>query len=275
MKPSSLQVNIHPAPLVMGVLNVTPDSFSDGGAFYHPEQAMKRAMAMYEEGATVIDVGGESSRPGAHPISVHEELDRVMPVLEKIKQEIPVRLSIDTVKPEVMAEAVRLGVWMVNDIHALQSPGALSVMAEASCQICLMHKQGDPLTMQQNPQYSENVVADVSDFFERRIQAVTQAGIKRNRLWLDPGVGFGKQVVHNLTLLKHISAFLSLDLPLMVGISRKSILAQIVNQPVEARQAAGLAGAVYLMLQGVKMIRTHDVRATQDALLFLQAILGC
>jgi dihydropteroate synthase len=265
---------MHFQPMIMGVLNVTPDSFSDGGHYLHPESALTHALKMHTEGADVIDIGGESSRPGATPVSVQEELDRVMPVIEKIKQAAPVLISVDTVKPEVMKEAIKLGVWMINDIHALQSPGALSVLAQASCQICLMHKQGQPLTMQDNPHYSGDVVKDVSVFFEQRIAATTKAGIDINRLWLDPGIGFGKKVTHNLSLLKKIQSFSSLGLPLMVGVSRKSSLGHVVNQPVEARQSAGLAAAVYLLLQGVKMIRTHDIRDTKEAVLLLEAILN-
>lgn len=259
------------APLIMGVLNVTPDSFSDGGLYLHKETAFRHALSLCEAGADVIDIGGESSRPGALPVSVQEELDRLMPVLEKLTKESSVRISIDTVKPAVMQEAIRLGVWMINDIHALRSPGALAAAAASSCHVCLMHMQGSPQTMQTQPTY-QDVLKEVSDFFAERIQACVGAGISTDRLWLDPGTGFGKQFSHQLTLLKEMRAFLKFNLPVMVGISRKSILGHLVNQPVDQRMPAGLAAAVFLYMQGVKMIRTHDVKATKEAITVLQAI---
>lgn len=264
--------NGEPAPMIMGILNVTPDSFSDGGCYLKPDDALRRAEVMYAEGAEVIDIGGESSRPGASPVSVSEELDRVMPVLEKIKQALPVRISIDTVKPAVMKEAIRLGVWMINDINALQARGALTLLAQTDCQICLMHKQGQSLTMQNHPVYLNDVIQEVQAFFRERIQATSTAGIAVERLWLDPGIGFGKQIHHNLSILKQIQTFSMFNLPLLVGVSKKSILGHIVKQPVEARSPVSLVAAVYLLMQGVRMIRTHDVLETKEAILFLTSL---
>jgi dihydropteroate synthase len=259
-------------PLVMGVLNVTPDSFSDGGKYLLTEQALSRALRMVDEGVDVIDIGGESSRPGAQPISIQQEIDRVMPVIEAIQQVSAVSISVDTIKPEVMQAALERKVWMINDINALQAPGAIEVVSKTDCQICLMHKQGVPQTMQDNPQYAEPIVEVINQFFRHRVKDCESKGIARNRLWLDPGFGFGKTPQHNLSLLKQMDSFLVHQLPLMIGVSRKSTLGQVINQPVDKRIYAGIAAALYAIQRGVKMIRTHDVQATKEAILVWQAI---
>lgn len=253
----------------MGILNVTPDSFSDGGRFLSPPAAVARAQHMVEEGAALIDVGGESTRPGAQPVSVQEELDRVMPVIEALHKEIPVPISIDTGKPEVMRAAVAAGAGLINDVRALRAPGALDAAAQlnaqASVPVCLMHMQGDPGTMQQNPHY-DDVVAEVCAFLSERVQACVQAGIPRARLLLDPGFGFGKALVHNLRLLAQLDRLTALGLPLLVGLSRKRMIGDLLGAPVEARLHGSLALAVIAAWQGALIIRAHDVRATVEAL---------
>lgn len=256
----------------MGILNVTPDSFSDGNRFVSVDQALRHALQMEQDGAQVIDIGGESTRPGATPVSLQEELDRVMPVIERLRQASPVRLSIDTMKPAVMKAAVKAGVWMVNDVHALQSSGALETVKPLSCQLCLMHKQGMPHTMQQSPHYAGGVVQDVRTFLLDRLQACEAAGIERQRVWIDPGIGFGKNLMHNVALLQSLQALNPLGLSMLLGVSRKSLLGDLTGQPVHQRVSSGIAVALHAMLQGVNMIRTHDVRETHDALCVWQII---
>lgn len=259
---------------IMGIVNVTPDSFSDGGRTYHPDVALKHAMALIDAGADCIDLGGESSRPGAKPISLQEELDRVMPVIEAFRKTTNHPLSIDTTKPEVMRAALAAGADMINDIHALMTEGALEAVATSTCDVILMHKQGKPSTMQRKPAYEQGVLASVISFFESRIQACEQAGIARDRLYLDPGFGFGKTLTHNLTLLANLSELKTFGLPIVIGLSRKSMLGQVVDRPVENRLSAGLAATVYAVMQGAKMIRTHDVAETRDALMMIATIEG-
>jgi dihydropteroate synthase len=259
-------------PQVMGILNVTPDSFSDGGQFLTLDAALQQAQRLITEGADIIDIGGESTRPAAQPISVAEELDRIMPVLEKIRQEWPILISVDTSKAEVMREAIAAGVDIINDVKALRDDGSLAVVAPANqVKICLMHMQGEPRTMQHDPRY-DNVVNEVKAFLLERVQACLAVGINPNRLWLDPGFGFGKTVEHNLLLLKHLTTLTQLGYPLVVGVSRKSFLGQLLNQPVTERLYGGLALAVLAVSQGVQIIRTHDVAATVDALKVTYAI---
>ena len=258
--------------LIMGILNVTPDSFSDGGRYVSPDRALQYALTMVEGGADVIDVGGESSRPGAESVSEQEELDRVLPVIEALRHVSPVRISIDTVKPTVMRAALELGVWMVNDINALCSPGALAVVKQFNCHVCLMHKKGTPQTMQNQPDYAESVVEEVHRFFLDRLQACEAAGIENQRIWLDPGIGFGKTLEHNLQLLKHIQTLMLHGQQMMIGGSRKSMLGELTQQSHHARLPAGIAAALYAVKQGISMIRTHDVRETKEALLTWQAI---
>ncbi len=248
----------------MGVLNVTPDSFSDGGQFSAVDAAVEHALRMVEEGAALIDVGGESTRPGAPPVSVEAELDRVLPVIAAIVRRTQVPVSIDTRKPEVMVAAVTAGASLINDVSALQFPGALAAAASTGAAICLMHMQGDPGSMQADPGYGD-VVREVHQFLADRVRSCNAAGIASDRLVLDPGIGFGKRLEHNLALLAHLRDLDVGGLPLMVGVSRKSMFGKLLGRAVDDRLAGGLAGATAAVLAGAKIIRTHDVAATVDA----------
>ena len=259
-------------PRVMGILNVTPDSFSDGGRFLAREAALDQARVMAAAGAAIIDVGGESTRPGAEPVSEAEELERVIPVIEALRREIELPISVDTSKPAVMREAVRAGAGLINDVNALRAPGALEAAAEAGVPVCLMHMQGEPRTMQRDPRY-QDVVAEVRDFLADRIAACEAAGIPAKRLLVDPGFGFGKTLEHNLTLLRRLHELTSLGRPLLVGLSRKSMLGALTGRPVEARQAASLAAAVLAAERGAAIIRVHDVAETVDALAVTRAVM--
>jgi dihydropteroate synthase len=260
-------------PQVMGILNVTPDSFSDGGHFFSMDSALKQARKMFEEGAEIIDIGGESTRPGAQPVSVQQELDRVIPVVEKIRAEFPISISVDTSKAEVMREAIAVGADMINDVMALRGEGSLAaVAASKSVQVCLMHMQGEPRTMQNNPHYN-NVVNDIKTFLLERVQACLEAGIASNRLLIDPGFGFGKTVAHNLLLMQRLEVLTELDYPVLVGVSRKSLIGHILNKTVTERLYGGLALAVLAVSKGARVIRTHDVAATVDALKMTHAVL--
>lgn len=254
-----------PKPWVMGILNITPDSFSDGGQYTTPQAAYDHAHDMIDAGVDVIDIGGEASNPGAKPVSLQEELDRVLPVIERLRANSPVCLSIDTYKPEVMQAAVACGASMINDIYALGRPGALEVAAQLDVPICLMHMQGTPQTMQNNPIYTD-VLQDIQSFFHTQIQACLDAGINKARLWLDPGIGFGKTLHHNIAILKHLRLFQSHGLPLILGVSRKRLFHELFGQSVSKRLAPGLAVALWAAQQGVAMIRTHDVEETKQAL---------
>lgn len=258
-------------PLIMGVLNVTPDSFSDGGRFNCLEQALERVLCMVEEGVDIVDIGGESTRPGAAVVSVEEEIERVIPVIAALRSaNIP--LSIDTSKPEVMKEAIKAGVSMVNDINALQGD-ALEVVANSSVAVCLMHKQGNPQTMQLNPSY-DNVVDEVYSYLAARALAAQDAGIDRMRIVLDPGFGFGKNLQQNIELLRALPRLAQLGLPLLVGLSRKSMLGQITGKDVSARSYASIAAALFAVERGANIVRVHDVDATRDALLVWNALTG-
>ena len=259
-------------PRVMGVLNVTPDSFSDGGAFVEPEAALERAREMVAEGADVIDLGGESTRPGATGVTLDEELERVLPVLERLCAELPVPVSVDTSKPEVMAAAARAGAGMINDVQALRAEGAPEAAAATGLPVCLMHMQGEPRTMQRDPRYGA-VVADVHAFLAERVAAAEAAGIPRHRLLVDPGFGFGKSLEHNYTLLGQLGALHDLGVPVLVGMSRKSMLGRLLDRPLEGRLSAGLAAAVIAAWQGAAVMRVHDVAATVDAMAVVQAAL--
>ena len=258
------------SPLIMGILNVTPDSFYDGGQYSHPDAAYDHAQAMIAAGADVLDIGGESSRPGAVAISVEEELDRVLPVIERIRVVDPIALSIDTYKPQVMQAVITAGAACINDIYALQMPGALEAVADTDTPICLMHMQGMPQVKQDAPHYEQDVVMDIDAFFEQRITACVDAGIARSRLILDPGFGFGKTVQHNLQMVQRISQFQRHALPILLGVSRKSTIGKILDQPPEGRMVGGLTLAIYAMLVGVSIIRTHDVVETKQAFKMLQ-----
>jgi dihydropteroate synthase len=252
-------------PLVMGILNVTPDSFSDGGSYASLDAAVSRAEQMIAEGADLIDIGGESTRPGSAPVPAAQELDRVMPALYALR-DCGVPLSVDTTKPDVMREAVLAGADMINDINGFRTPGAIEAVKDAVCALCIMHMRGDPLTMQVAPTY-DDPVAEVTDFLRERVYDMTRAGIARARLAIDPGFGFGKTVEHNLLLLGQIGWIQeALDLPLLAGLSRKSMLGTITGKPVDQRQAGSLAANLFAAAQGARILRVHDVGATVDAL---------
>lgn len=259
-------------PLIMGILNITPDSFSDGGRFLDLENALQHAQNMIAQGADILDIGGESTRPGAKSISAAEELDRVIPIIERIHAKNDMLISIDTQKAEVMQAAVHAGAGFINDINALRSCNALAVASRLKVPVCLMHMQGTPSTMQNNPNYKHCIIDEINTFFEHRIAACEQAGIPRDYLILDPGVGFGKSVQHNLMILKNLSAFHRHQRPLLLGLSRKSILGAITNQPLSERLTAGIAATVFAALQGITIIRTHDVAETKRALDSLDSI---
>lgn len=258
-------------PVVMGVLNVTPDSFSDGGCYRQLDAALRRADIMAAEGAAIIDVGGESTRPGAPAVSIQEELDRVMPVVERLAGELPVPVSVDTSKPEVMHEAARAGAGLINDVWALRQPGALEEAAASGLPVCLMHMLGEPATMQQEPRYGD-VMAEVRGFLAERVRVCEVAGIPRERILVDPGFGFGKTLDHNLSLLRHLDGFTDLAAGVLAGVSRKSMIGLLLDAPIDERLAGSLAAAVIAVWQGAKMIRAHDVRETVQALRVCAAV---
>ncbi|CAK0754401.1 dihydropteroate synthase [Gammaproteobacteria bacterium] len=252
-------------PQVMGILNVTPDSFFDGGRYLELAAAVDRAARMVEEGAAILDVGGESTRPGARPISAEQEIERVAPVLEALRARFPVTLAVDTSKPEVMTAALAAGATFINDVRALRVPGALEVVAASSAQVCLMHLQGEPFSMQDAPHY-EDVVAEVKAFLIERVRICEIAGISKKRIIIDPGFGFGKLLTHNQLLLSHLHHLTNLGLPILVGLSRKSMIGQILNVPVERRLHGSLALAVIAAGQGAAILRVHDIGPTIEAL---------
>ncbi len=254
-------------PLVMGVVNVTPDSFSDGGKYLDPEAAISHARRLIDEGVDLLDVGGESTRPGAAPVSADEECRRILPVVQALR-DFP--LSVDTRRPQVMRSALDAGASMINDIQALQAPGAIEAVAQGGCGICLMHMQGEPQTMQREPHYAD-VVKEVGDFLAQRIAACEQAGIARDRLVADPGFGFGKTPEHNLALLRHLPELAGLGVPLLAGWSRKSSLGRITGRDTGDRLAGSLAAALLALLGGARILRVHDVKETRDAVLMFQA----
>jgi len=256
---------------IMGILNVTPDSFSDGGIFLAHDAAVAHALTMVEEGADIIDVGGESTRPGAQAVSVQEELDRVVPVIEAIACAVPVPISIDTSKPEVMRAAVAAGAGVINDVRALRATGAVETAAALAVPVCLMHMQGEPRSMQQNPAYT-NVVGEVRDFLYERIETCIAAGITRDRLIIDPGFGFGKSVVHNLELLRRLSELRALGAPILAGLSRKSMIGALLGLPMAQRLQASVALALIAVQNGAGMLRVHDVRATREAIRMFEAV---
>ena len=247
-------------PLVMGVVNVTPDSFSDGGRFFDPHVAAKHARQLAEEGADIIDIGGESTRPGAAPVSAREELDRILPVLEKIAD---LCVSVDTRRPQVMQAALRAGASMINDVEALEAPGALEAVAQSRCAVCLMHKKGDPATMQRDPHY-DDVVREVGAYLRARVEAATAAGIAAARIVVDPGFGFGKTAEHNLELLRNLSSLSRF--PILAGLSRKSTLGKLTGRPVGERLAGSLAMALLALQSGATILRVHDVKETRDVI---------
>ncbi|MEJ1964791.1 MAG: dihydropteroate synthase [Gammaproteobacteria bacterium] len=258
-------------PVVMGVVNVTPDSFSDGGKFLDRSRAVDHAQRLIEEGAAILDIGGESTRPGAEAVPADEELRRVVPVVEALAGKGAV-ISVDTSKPEVMKAAAAAGAGIINDVRALLAPGALEAAAESGCAVCLMHMQGDPRTMQQAPSYGD-VVTEVKAFLVQRAQSCRAAGIPAGRISIDPGFGFGKTLAHNAALLRGLDTFGDTGYPLAVGLSRKSMLQKILGRPVGERLYGSLALAVMAAMKGARIVRAHDVRATADALKTVSAIL--
>lgn len=254
----------------MGIVNVTPDSFSDGGRFGSVEAAVRQARQLMDEGADILDIGGESTRPGAAPVPAAEELDRVLPVLERIADS-PVPLSIDTYKPEVMVAALAAGASMVNDVKALREPGALDAVVRSDAAVCLMHMRGTPQTMQLDPNYGD-VVGEVCAFLHDRIAACEAAGIDRERIVVDPGFGFGKTKAHNIDLLRHLDKVTALGLPVLAGLSRKSVLGTITARNVGERVPSSVAAALVAVYRGAAIVRVHDVGATRDALAVYGAI---
>lgn len=256
---------------VMGVINTTPDSFSDGGLFVEPGNALEYARRLIDEGADILDIGGESTRPGADVVSIEDEIKRTVPLIESIRQFSEIPISIDTSKAEVMLAAHQAGVDLINDVWALRVPGALDAVAATGLPVCLMHMLGEPGSMQKNPRY-ENVVGEVKQFLLERVEAAVKAGISRDQIILDPGFGFGKNLSHNLQMLKNLAEFDALDYPLLVGLSRKSMLGLILDKPVEQRLYGSVSAAVISAMSGADIIRVHDVAETKDALAIVQAL---
>lgn len=259
--------------MVMGVLNVTPDSFSDGGCYVDPGLAMARAKEMVDEGADIIDIGGESTRPGAPAVPEAEERERVISLVREIHATLEVMVSVDTSKPGVMRAAISEGAGMINDVRALRAPGAIEAVADSSAQVCLMHMQGEPRTMQDNPRYS-NVVAEVGDFLVARAEACVAAGIGRERIFFDPGFGFGKTLAHNLELMAGLDKLLELGFPLLVGVSRKSMFGALLEREVDERLAGSVAMAAIAAWSGASIIRAHDIAETKDAVRVAAALRG-
>ncbi|MHB8454217.1 MAG: dihydropteroate synthase [Acidiferrobacterales bacterium] len=256
---------------IMGILNVTPDSFSDGGVFFDLDRAVGHALAMVEQGADIIDIGGESTRPGAEPVSVEKELERVIPVVRALHEVLPVPISIDTCKPEVMRAAASAGAGMINDVMALRAPGAIEAARDSGLPVCLMHMQGVPRSMQHHPRY-QDVVIEVTDFLEGRIEACLKAGIGLERIVADPGFGFGKNLGHNLELLRRLGDFNVLRVPILVGLSRKSMIGAALDLPVERRLHASVALALWAVQNGAHIVRVHDVGPTRDAIRMLETV---
>lgn len=259
-------------PLIMGILNVTPDSFSDGGLFLEPHKALNQAILLIEAGADLIDVGGESSRPGALPISSQEEIDRVLPVIETIRAETDICLAIDTSKPAVMQAAVSAGAGLINDITALNEPTALDLAAGLNVPVCLMHMQGEPRTMQKQPYYEHGVMESIKIFFQQRIDCALAAGLTKEQLILDPGFGFGKTSVHNLTLMHRLHELKEYGLPILLGVSRKKTIGEITRTQPHQRLIGTTVLQTVAAVQGVSIHRTHDVESTKQTLLMVHAL---
>ncbi|BDH44463.1 dihydropteroate synthase [Salmonella enterica subsp. enterica serovar Choleraesuis] len=260
-------------PHVMGILNVTPDSFSDGGHHNGLVDAIAHANAMINAGATIIDVGGESTRPGAAEVSVEQELERVVPVVEALAQRFEVWISVDTSKPEVIRATAQAGAHIINDVRSLELPGALEAAVDTGLPVCLMHRQGEPQTMQQAPHY-QDVVKEVGDYLQQQIERCEAAGITKDKLLLDPGFGFGKNLQHNYQLLAHLGEFHRFGLPLLVGMSRKTMVGQLLNVGPDQRLNGSLSCAVIAAMQGAQIIRVHDVKETVEAMRVVEATLS-
>lgn len=257
--------------VVMGILNVTPDSFSDGGKFDQVDSALQHALRLQGEGAEIIDIGGESTRPGAAPVSLDEELQRVIPVIEAIRQHSDIAISIDTSKPQLMQAAILAGAAMVNDVNALNAAGALEICAKNNVPVCLMHKQGEPETMQNNPQYTQ-VVDEVKAYLQERASICLKAGIDKKNIIVDPGFGFGKSLENNLSLLKEMAQFCTLDYPVLVGVSRKSMFGQLLDRGVDERLTASTTAVAIAYQQGARFFRVHDVAESCDTLRLCEAV---
>jgi dihydropteroate synthase len=272
-----LQLNNHAfdlkRPLLMGILNITPDSFSDGGKYLTLNEALKRAHEMIEEGVDIIDIGGESTRPGSEPVSLDEELKRITPIIEALKKDSDIAISVDTYKPQVMKEVIDMDVAMINDVYALRQPGAIDVVKTSKVGICLMHMQGTPQTMQINPQYI-NVVSEVKSFLEARANDLVNEGMDKSRIILDPGFGFGKTFEHNIELLQHLESFKSLKLPLLIGLSRKSFIRKILNGEHDDHLSGSIAAAIFSVIKGAKILRVHDIKETKSALNIINVAQG-
>ena len=272
-----LQLNKHvfdlKRPLLMGILNITPDSFSDGGKYLTLNEALKHAHEMIEEGVDIIDIGGESTRPGSEPVSADEELKRITPIIEALKKDSDIAISVDTYKAEVMKEAIDMDVAMINDVYALRQPGAIDVIKHSKVGICLMHMQGTPQTMQINPQYT-NVVNEVKLFLEARANDLVSEGIDKSRMILDPGFGFGKTFEHNIELLQHLESLQSLKLPLLVGLSRKSFIRKILSGEHDDHLSGSIAAAIFSVIKGAKILRVHDIKETKSALKVINVAQG-
>lgn len=258
-------------PHIMGIVNVTPDSFSDGGRFLAKDHAIHHALQLVNDGADILDIGGESTRPGATPVSLDEELSRVIPVIEALVSQVNVPISIDTYKPQVMTAAINAGASLINDVRGMQEPGALEVLSNSNAGVCVMHMQGTPQTMQLAPHY-DDVVEEVAAFLTSRLHALKAAGVNASRVLLDPGFGFGKRREDNVQLLKHLLRLTDIGAPLLVGLSRKSILGAIAGNDLSQKAHAGIAASVVAVLNGARVVRVHDVKATRDAFAVVNAI---
>lgn len=274
MKKANTLLNKNNEPLVMGILNATPDSFSDGGQFYTFDKALAQAEEMINDGADIIDIGGESTRPGAEDVTEEDELARVIPLIKAIKLNFDILVSIDTSKAKVMDEAIKAGADIINDVRALQNDGCLAVLAKSDVPVCLMHMQGLPRTMQNSPEY-DDLIGEVKQFFIERIKACEKAGIDRERLILDPGFGFGKTLAQNYQLLAKFNQFTELGLPLLSGTSRKSMIGDLLSRKVDERLAGSLTTAIIAAQQNARIIRVHDVKETVDALKVLNMTTQC
>lgn len=261
-------------PLIMGILNLTPDSFSDGGQYNSLDKALEHAYRLIDAGADIIDIGGESTRPGSDSVSDEEELERVIPLIRALRANSDICISIDTSKARVMEAAIAAGANIINDVNALQSLGAVEVASQLGVPVCLMHMRGIPKSMQNEPEYPQGIIRDIQEFFAQRIEACNNAGITSKQLILDPGFGFGKTVQNNLELLNQLKLFKDFGQPLLLGVSRKSTIGSILNKDVDERLIGGLTLAVFAVLQGVNIIRTHDVDETRQAFTVVNAVLN-
>ena len=272
-----LQLNKHSndlnRPLVMGILNITPDSFSDGGQYLDFNAALKCAEKMIEEGVDIIDIGGESTRPGSDTVSADEELKRITPIIKTLKKNSNIVISVDTYKPKVMEQVIDMGVAMINDVFALQQQGAIDIIKKSNVGLCLMHMQGTPKTMQLNPTY-QDVVNEVKSFLDERTNSLIAEGIDSERIILDPGFGFGKTFEHNITLLQNLESFQSLKFPLLVGLSRKSFIRKILSGDHDDHLSGSISAAILSILKGAKIVRVHDVKETQSAIKIMQIAQG-